>query len=324
MIVPHRYAPRYRGAEATSGAYNVEWLTFRRDEHGLAALTWWRDRCLEWCYFRYEDGKMGDQKYLDDWPERFESVHVLRHPGGGLAPWNAEQYTLEERDGQVLVDGRELVFHHYHSLRLYDWSPLARLASRLHDTPRGGAPLAWTTLLPGLACRAPARLGAVPGAAARGARARSRRAPHLAAGVGRWSVSDEFSVARLRAFAGTRARRVADRLRGLDPWARRRYRESWKSAAVAGQMRELAERELADPAAVAPFASFLAAMEELLAADELPRPARFLDVGCGVGRVRRPARALLPRPLRLRRGRLRRRDPRGGAGTCAGSDLRAS
>ena len=33
---------------------------------GLKALKWWRDRCLEWCYARIEDGKFGDQFYIED------------------------------------------------------------------------------------------------------------------------------------------------------------------------------------------------------------------------------------------------------------------
>jgi hypothetical protein len=40
-----------------------------------------------------EDGKHGDQKYLDDWPGRFpESVHVLSQIDVLLAPWNARRF----------------------------------------------------------------------------------------------------------------------------------------------------------------------------------------------------------------------------------------
>src|SRR5262249_5291447 len=98
LIVPHRYAPEHRIWEEPCGIYNVQFVTFRRDANGLAALDWWRERCLEWCYNRYEDGRFGDQKYLDDWPTRFGGVRVLEHLGGGLAPWNVGQYRLE-RDG---------------------------------------------------------------------------------------------------------------------------------------------------------------------------------------------------------------------------------
>lgn len=120
-IVPHRYAPRWQAFEQTSGIYNVEWLTFARDPSGLEALTWWRERCLEWCYARFEDGKFGDQAYLNDWPDRFEGVHVLQHPGAGLAPWNLELYDVREEpgSGRLLVDDLPLVFFHHHGLQLF-------------------------------------------------------------------------------------------------------------------------------------------------------------------------------------------------------------
>jgi hypothetical protein len=96
----------------------VQFLAFRRDPLGMEALRWWHDRCIEWCYYRLEDGKLGDQKYLDDWPDRFQGVHVLQHKGGGLAPWNALRYRVENRGGRVFVDDDPLVFFHYHRVQL--------------------------------------------------------------------------------------------------------------------------------------------------------------------------------------------------------------
>jgi hypothetical protein len=125
LITPHRF-PNYLRHYEANGIFNVQFMTFRRDERGLAALRWWHDRCVEWCYLRLEDGKFADQKYLDDWPDRFEGVHVLRHPGGGLAPWNIDRHRLSCEDGRVLVDGEPLVFFHFHRVRMrvdggYDW-----------------------------------------------------------------------------------------------------------------------------------------------------------------------------------------------------------
>ena len=147
MIVPHRYAPEHRWKEPESGTFNVEWLTFRRDPDGVAALQWWHDQCIEWCYFRVEDGKMGDQKYLDEFPSRFARVHLLEHPGGGLAPWNVTNHELGGTLEHVLVDGQPLVFFHYHSLRLYRPGLGARLATALRYLRPGvpPLPLAWTS-----------------------------------------------------------------------------------------------------------------------------------------------------------------------------------
>jgi hypothetical protein len=128
LITPHRFAPEYRHHEQ-SGIYNVQFLTFRRAERGMECLQWWHDRCIEWCYYRLEDGKLGDQKYLDDWPERFEGIHVLHHKGGGLAPWNITQYDVRAANGGgVKVDEDPLVFFHYHRVSLmargeHDWRP---------------------------------------------------------------------------------------------------------------------------------------------------------------------------------------------------------
>jgi hypothetical protein len=122
LIIGHRFAAQYTHLAEGAGIYNVGLLAFRRDSLGLSALRWWRERCLEWCYARVEEGKFGDQKYLDDWPERFQGVWVLRHKGAGLAPWNLPRYSIEFHDGGVGVDGEPLIFYHFHGYqRINRW-----------------------------------------------------------------------------------------------------------------------------------------------------------------------------------------------------------
>jgi hypothetical protein len=82
-------------------------MTFSR-EGGEAVRKWWEDRCIEWCYARFEKEKFGDQKYLDDWPERFtDFVHVLNNKELALAPWNAMRFPYGSS-----------IFYHFHGLRI--------------------------------------------------------------------------------------------------------------------------------------------------------------------------------------------------------------
>lgn len=119
LITEHRYTPRYDHLKKL-GIYCVQFMTFKSDERGMRVLQWWQDRCIEWCYSRYEDGKFGDQRYLDDWTQRFDGVHVLQHIGGGVAPWNVQQYMLRQNDcGGLEVDGLPLVFFHFHGYKHY-------------------------------------------------------------------------------------------------------------------------------------------------------------------------------------------------------------
>jgi hypothetical protein len=108
LITEHDYAAEH-DQSATSGRFCVQFVTFRRDG-SEAVRKWWEERCIEWCYARQENGKFGDQKYLDDWPERFgEHVHVLRNNRLIRAPWNGPS-----------VSDEDPVFYHFHALRLLD------------------------------------------------------------------------------------------------------------------------------------------------------------------------------------------------------------
>ena len=153
LITEHRYSKKYNHALA-NGIYCVQFVTFKNTPNGLKILKWWRNACIDWCYNRMEDGKFGDQKYLDDWTERFEGVHVLQHLGGGVAPWNMQQYTFRKEDGKVV--GREnetgkefpLVFFHFHNLHSYKIGSLRELTPYKYIMPRSVKRLIYNTYIP--------------------------------------------------------------------------------------------------------------------------------------------------------------------------------
>jgi hypothetical protein len=128
-IIEHRFTPKLRSREKY-GIYNVGWVSFRRDEQGLACLRWWRERCLNWCYDRPEERRFADQKYLDDWPSRFSGVVVLDHKGANLAPWNLANYTLRTQGETIFVDEDRLIFFHFHAFKqIRAWLFNSNLAS---------------------------------------------------------------------------------------------------------------------------------------------------------------------------------------------------
>lgn len=124
-ITPHNYAAAY-DQNRTHGVYCVQYVTIRNDARGLRAVRWWREQCLAWCYGRIEKGRFGDQKYLDDWPERFDGVRVLDAPGIGLAPWNCRDYEILPNGDRGWTcrdrsNRREapLIFFHFHELKFF-------------------------------------------------------------------------------------------------------------------------------------------------------------------------------------------------------------
>lgn len=126
IITEHRFKDNWNGRRLCrrSGKYCVEFNYFNQSENAGKALTWWKERCLEWCYHLYEPERMGDQKYLEKFPKLFEGVHELQHLGGGVAPWNLGQYQLVSASDEgiclkVKESGEEfpLIFYHFQNLR---------------------------------------------------------------------------------------------------------------------------------------------------------------------------------------------------------------
>lgn len=124
QIVEHGFGKGIIAKEKVKGAgrYCVQFNTFQNDKYGREILSTWKSQCRNHCSMA--PGEMGDQKYLSDWAERYEKVHVLQHQGGGVAPWNVFRFKSSAKEGW-LIDKKtkeefEMIFYHFHHLEYVD------------------------------------------------------------------------------------------------------------------------------------------------------------------------------------------------------------
>jgi hypothetical protein len=118
LLIEQRMSASVPELTKQKGIFNVGLLVFRRTSPSLACLERWREQCIEWCYDRVEPLRFGDQKYLDDWPERFEGVTILRNRAAALGPWNVGDYQFRFASGRVIVGEIPLIFYHFNRLRV--------------------------------------------------------------------------------------------------------------------------------------------------------------------------------------------------------------
>jgi hypothetical protein len=110
-LSPHNYSAEFEHADL-SGKFCTQFNAFRDDQAGRTALTHWAASCFK--YDKSAPFAYPGQTELDDWPERFDGVAVIRHPGAGVAPWNIRGYRLDAAGGIPTVNGAPVVFYHYH------------------------------------------------------------------------------------------------------------------------------------------------------------------------------------------------------------------
>ena len=126
QIVEHRFGKGIFAEHMRkySGTFCVQFNTFKNNREAKEILKEWAVQCLECCTSVQDRNNLGDQKYLEKWPETYSCVHVLRNEGGGLAPWNIHQYHLEsEEEGNIQIKNKKnknieyLIFYHFHELQ---------------------------------------------------------------------------------------------------------------------------------------------------------------------------------------------------------------
>jgi hypothetical protein len=119
LAVEHRFPAIWKIMERNTGRFNVSFNAFRNDRIGIHCLNRWRKQCIDWCYWRLEDGKLGDQMYLDEWPKLYgKYLAISGNIGVNTAPWNVSQYEVSEIQNKGYVNNIPLVSYHFHQFQI--------------------------------------------------------------------------------------------------------------------------------------------------------------------------------------------------------------
>ncbi|MDO5518072.1 MAG: hypothetical protein Q4F66_10990, partial [Clostridium sp.] len=106
-----------------SGKFNTGFVGFKNDSQGKTAIRIWKDKCIEKCTGEYDtvNKTFGDQRYVEEWPQVFKNVHIVRSKGANTAFWNAKNYRFAKVKDVVYVNSTPLIFYHFSAL-----SPLSQ------------------------------------------------------------------------------------------------------------------------------------------------------------------------------------------------------
>lgn len=122
-IMPHRF-PDSTNSSREHGEFNVSWLTFSDTPNAQNCLEWWKAACHEWCYAAGDKNRYGDQKYLDEFPIRFDNVHIIQNIGAGVAPWNLMSFNFQ----------KQLILFHFQSFRILSSNVLSATIPKIEES----------------------------------------------------------------------------------------------------------------------------------------------------------------------------------------------
>lgn len=133
-ITAHRFL-KTKNIHEKYGKYNVGWLYFRNNKNGRRCLRWWKEKCLQWCFDRFENNKYADQKYLESFPKICNDIKILKTPGFNEAPWNISPKTIHKSKNGILIGKHPLILYHFSGLRKVWWRIFDPTWSDYHLVP---------------------------------------------------------------------------------------------------------------------------------------------------------------------------------------------
>lgn len=91
-----------------SGKFCVQYMIFKKNKSSKKILKWWQEKCIEWCFDYPDNGRLGDQKYLDQWPKLFKkNIHISKNRNFFQGPWTFDRFNINEK-----------IIYHFHGLKI--------------------------------------------------------------------------------------------------------------------------------------------------------------------------------------------------------------
>jgi hypothetical protein len=100
-----------------SGTFNLGFLGLSRTDETFRFLRWWEEKLQSGCRNDPARGYFVDQRWMDLAPCLFDGVRLWKDPGYNVGHWNLHYRRLERKNGDLVVNGRPLVFFHFSGFR---------------------------------------------------------------------------------------------------------------------------------------------------------------------------------------------------------------
>lgn len=118
LIHEHRFSPDRLKWEKSSGRFNVGVVAGIVGDQFNLCISNWRKQVIAECVLDPENGKCGDQTYLNSWPEKYTKLLIMPQKGAGVGPWNMANYVISQESKKIKIDEENLIFFHFSRFKI--------------------------------------------------------------------------------------------------------------------------------------------------------------------------------------------------------------
>ena len=96
-----------------AGIFNLGFIALANNQDTEDFLEWWKEKLYNFCWMNPEEGFHVDQKWVENVPNLFKNVYVIKHPGYNVAYWNLMERDVRIDNGKLSVNEKPLYFFHF-------------------------------------------------------------------------------------------------------------------------------------------------------------------------------------------------------------------